>query len=283
VAAGWLRLVPMERSDWREVSRLRGIAVQDGEAVEDPTETWLAWDRRHLPAPRPSHVLRISIVCVAALSPISTVSAYAGVAEVEIYVAPKVRRCGIARRLLARLVSETEHCGIWSLQAAIIRDAGPGLYLHRRCGFRVIGTRERVALVRGEWRGELLMERRSKVVQAHGELAAAEAPDTPESKTAREKAVQVLAPIFLEVAIKEAARAKVLGIGVSDLRELYRRGDRSRDDDNRLIETIRAERAENRKSELLREWDDDVRTEIERRKREGLLYQYILAYFDRPE
>jgi L-amino acid N-acyltransferase YncA len=33
--------------------------------------------------------------------------------------------------------------------------------LHERCGFRVVGIRERIAQKRGEWRDVVLMERRA--------------------------------------------------------------------------------------------------------------------------
>ncbi|HEX4609243.1 MAG TPA: hypothetical protein VH092_13660, partial [Urbifossiella sp.] len=38
--------------------------------------------------------------------------------------------------------------------------------LPRRCGFREVGRRERIARLRGEWRDTILSERRSAVVGA---------------------------------------------------------------------------------------------------------------------
>ncbi len=35
------------------------------------------------------------------------------------------------------------------------------LALHRRCGFRVVGVRERLGRLNGRWRDVLLLERRS--------------------------------------------------------------------------------------------------------------------------
>jgi phosphinothricin acetyltransferase len=35
--------------------------------------------------------------------------------------------------------------------------------MHERCGFRVVGRRERLGRMDGEWRDVLLLERRSRV------------------------------------------------------------------------------------------------------------------------
>ncbi len=37
--------------------------------------------------------------------------------------------------------------------------------LHKRCGFRVVGMRERIAQLDGVWRDTVLMERRSEVIE----------------------------------------------------------------------------------------------------------------------
>jgi phosphinothricin acetyltransferase len=38
------------------------------------------------------------------------------------------------------------------------------LELHRRCGFRVVGIRERIGQLDGGWRDTVLLERRSPLV-----------------------------------------------------------------------------------------------------------------------
>jgi hypothetical protein len=123
------------------------------------------------------------------------------------------------------------------------------------------------------------MERRSSVV-APEPPPARPGPGTPEYEAACKEAVRLLAPIFLEVAIQELHRAKVLGIDADELDELYRRGERSREQDDRLVERIEAEQVEQRMRERRQKWDDEVRDEIVRRKREGLPYEHILKYFE---
>jgi len=50
------------------------------------------------------------------------------------------------------------------LQAAIFPENEASLSLHRRCGFREVGRRERIGKLNGAWRDTVLLERRSKLV-----------------------------------------------------------------------------------------------------------------------
>lgn len=57
-----------------------------------------------------------------------------------------------------------EAAGIWTLQTGIFPENVASLALHQRCGFRIIGTRERIGKLHGVWRDTLLLERRSATV-----------------------------------------------------------------------------------------------------------------------
>jgi L-amino acid N-acyltransferase YncA len=100
----------------------------------------------------------------AALSPVSGRRVYAGVAEVSVYVAASVRGQGVGQALLNALVEASEHQGIWTLQAGILRENEASIALHESCGFRQVGRRERIGQRDSVWRDVILMERRSKVV-----------------------------------------------------------------------------------------------------------------------
>ena len=89
--------------------------------------------------------------------------AYAGVAEVSVYVAEGCRGRGVGRALLDALVAASERRGIWTLQAGIFPENMASVALHERCGFRVVGRRERLGRLAGTWRDVLLLERRSDV------------------------------------------------------------------------------------------------------------------------
>ena len=100
----------------------------------------------------------------AALSPVSQRKAYAGVAEVSVYVAADSRGRGVGSALLQRLIEESEQNGIWTLQAAVFPENAATVALHKRCGFREIGRRERISKLNGIWRDTILLERRSQII-----------------------------------------------------------------------------------------------------------------------
>ena len=100
----------------------------------------------------------------AALSPVSVRAAYAGVAEVSVYVARAHQGRGIGRRLLEALVTCSEAAGVWTLQAVVFPQNAVSLSVHRGAGFRDVGRRERIARLGGVWQDTVLLERRSPLV-----------------------------------------------------------------------------------------------------------------------
>ena len=137
-----------------------GIATGDA-TFDTVVPEWSDWDASHVREHRFVAELHGEVVGWAALSPYSRRAAYAGVAEVSVYVAARARRCGVGRALLEALVASSEAAGIWTLQAAIFPENEASLALHRACGFRVVGLRERIGRLGAEWRDVLLLERRS--------------------------------------------------------------------------------------------------------------------------
>ncbi|WP_067510401.1 GNAT family N-acetyltransferase [Actinoplanes sp. TFC3] len=99
-----------------------------------------------------------------ACSPASARRAYAGVVEHSIYVDPAAAGRGVGRLLLQKLITSTEAAGIWTVQSGVFPENKASLALHDRCGFRRVGTRERVARLDGVWRDVVLLERRSPLI-----------------------------------------------------------------------------------------------------------------------
>ncbi len=100
----------------------------------------------------------------AALSPSSDRDCYRGVAKNSVYVASWAQGKGVGRGLLDALIARSEAEGIWTLTAGIFPENKASVRLHLGCGFRLVGVRERLGELNGEWRDVLLFERRSEVV-----------------------------------------------------------------------------------------------------------------------
>jgi phosphinothricin acetyltransferase len=93
---------------------------------------------------------------------VSSRRAYAGVAETSIYVASDRRGTGVGRQLLEALVSASEESQLWTLQAVMFPENTASVALHRACGFREVGRRERISKLNGVWRDTIVLERRSQ-------------------------------------------------------------------------------------------------------------------------
>lgn len=154
----------MQPENWPSVRAiyLEGIATRDATFETDAPE-WEAWDKSHLKHCRFVVHAAGQVVGWAALSPVSGRKVYAGVAEVSIYVAESARGLGIGKTLLRTLIEASEKAGIWTLQGGIFPENEQSIFLHKSCGFRIVGRRERIGKMNGVWRDVVLMERRSSV------------------------------------------------------------------------------------------------------------------------
>ena len=156
------RVEEMAADDWPAVKAIyeEGIATGVG-TFETAAPSWNEWNAARLPHSR--LVARsASVLGWAALSSVSGRSCYAGVAEVGIYVAEAARGHGVGRALLDALIVSSEAHGIWTLQGVTIAENAASLALQQRCGFRIVGRRERIAKRDGRWRDTILTERRSR-------------------------------------------------------------------------------------------------------------------------
>lgn len=156
---------PMSAEDWPSVRDIYLEGLSTGQATfETRAPEWEAWDTGHRPDCRLVIKVAGQVVGWAALSPVSRRQVYAGVAEVSIYLAASVRGQGLGKILLQALVEESEQAGVWTLQASIFPENVASITLHKACGFREVGYRERIAQHHGVWRNTVMVERRSGVV-----------------------------------------------------------------------------------------------------------------------
>jgi phosphinothricin acetyltransferase len=157
----------MTPADWPQVAQILSAGLEDGQATfETRVPDWEEWDRSHLPGLRLVAVDSGGrIVGWVAASPVSTRAVYEGVVEHSIYVDAGAQGRGVGKALLQRFIADSESAGVWTVQAGIFPENAASLALHLGCGFRVVGTRERLGRHHGVWRNVVLVERRSKLLR----------------------------------------------------------------------------------------------------------------------
>jgi phosphinothricin acetyltransferase len=155
----------LQPSDWPAVARIYEEGLDLG-TFEERVPEWPEWNQAHLPAPRlvAREHERGDALGWAALAPVSRRQCYRGVAENSVYVARDARGRGVGKALLEELCRRADATGIWTIQAGVLAGNDASIALHEACGFRIVGTRERIAKKRGEWRDVVLLERRSALI-----------------------------------------------------------------------------------------------------------------------
>jgi L-amino acid N-acyltransferase YncA len=156
-----LEIRAMQPHDWPAVREIyeQGIATRQA-TFETAAPSWDEWDATRFVDLRLVAEQDGKVIGWAALSPVSRRACYAGVAEESVYVALDAQGRGVGTALLGRLLAGADEAGFWTIQTSIFPENVASIELHRRCGFRVVGTRERIGQLDGVWRDTVLMERR---------------------------------------------------------------------------------------------------------------------------
>ncbi len=137
-------------ADWAHVRAIYSEGIATGQATfQTEAGDWASWNDAHMPAPRLVARDGERVLGWAALSPVSGRCVYGGVAEVSVYSAASSRGKGIGAKLLHALIAASEREGIWTLQAGIFPENVASVALHRACGFREVGRRERLGQLHG--------------------------------------------------------------------------------------------------------------------------------------
>lgn len=160
-----MTLDPITIDHYPEVVRIYQEGIATGIATfETSAPTWEVWDLSHLPYGRIIASCDDQVLGWAALSPTSHRHVYRGVAEVSIYVGQNARGIGVGTFLLQSLIEISEQYDIWTLQSGVFPENKVSIAMHERCGFRVIGYKEKIGKLRDTWHDNVLLERRSKLV-----------------------------------------------------------------------------------------------------------------------
>ncbi len=155
----------MKRADLKDVLKIYSEGIESGNATfETSVPGEEEWDKIHLTNCRLVARSGEDIIGWAALSPVSGRCTYSGVAEVSLYVTAGATGKGVGKVLLSELVKESEKTGIWTLDAGILPENKASISIHKSCGFREVGYREKLGSANGIWRDVILYERRSRNV-----------------------------------------------------------------------------------------------------------------------
>lgn len=158
-----MEIKPITKDNFSKVIEIynQGLATNIATFQNDSPQ-WEEWDKGHLDFCRISIYHNDKMIGWASLTPVSSRCVYAGVAEVSIYIAQDDRGKGIGKTLLTELIQQSEENGIWTLQSGIFAENESSIKLHKKCGFRLVGYREKIGKKNGVWKDSILMERRSK-------------------------------------------------------------------------------------------------------------------------
>jgi len=157
-----MNIQSMVRGDWTEVKRIYTQGIRTKIATfEQESPDWNEWDNNHRSDCRLVAIHKDKVIGWAAISNISERCVYDGVCEVSIYVDSDHRGKGTGDILMQELIEASETSGIWTLQAGIFPENQASINLHKKNGFREVGTREKIGKMDGIWRDVVLLERRS--------------------------------------------------------------------------------------------------------------------------
>ena len=121
------------------------------------------WDKGHIDNCRFVYVDEDErkVVGWVAISPTSSRCVYNGCVEMSVYIDNDYQGKGIGTKLVVQLLQEAKKLGYWSIYSAVISLNTASIALHKKCGFREIGYREKIAKDRfGNWQNTTLFELR---------------------------------------------------------------------------------------------------------------------------
>ena len=157
----------MKASDYQAISKIYQQGIDSSLCTfETCVPSWEDFNRTHLEKPRLVAVNENHQVCgFIILSPMSSRQCFRGVGEISIYLDYQYRGQGIGTQLMNEMIKESEKCEIWSLFSGIFPENKASLSLHKRCGFREIGYREKLGESEdGTFKDVIFMERRSSII-----------------------------------------------------------------------------------------------------------------------
>lgn len=159
-----MKIKRFDKENWKEIKKIYKSGMKTGIATfESNLPSWEKFDKDHLDFCRLAVVENEIIIGWIALSLMNGKDYYSGVAEVSIYIHEDFRNKGVGKVLLQKAIEDSEKNGLWTLQAKIIEDNISSIKLHKKCGFKLVGIREKLGRDKnGIFKNVWLFEKRSE-------------------------------------------------------------------------------------------------------------------------
>ncbi len=155
----------ISEKNWPSISSIYEEGITTGNATfEQTVPSWEKWISNKIRACSIYLTSEKEIIGWGALSKISDREVYSGVAEVSVYIKKEFCKKGYGFQILEKIIELSEENNIWTLQAGIFPENVASINLHKKCGFRLIGRREKIGKMNDQWRDTVLMERRSELL-----------------------------------------------------------------------------------------------------------------------
>lgn len=160
-----MKFVKITEENYNQVAQIykEGLATNIA-TFETKVPNWETWNFKYLHFGRIALVKNELVLAWASLSSVSNREVYKGVAEVSLYVKADARGNGLGKKALLELIKVSEQNSIWSLQASIFKENEISIHIHKKCGFRVIGYKEKIAKLNRVWKDNIILERRSNLI-----------------------------------------------------------------------------------------------------------------------
>ncbi|MBK6729633.1 MAG: N-acetyltransferase [Bacteroidetes bacterium] len=160
-----IEIRPLVQDDYPAIKNIYDMGIAAGNATfETQSPEWEIFDKKFLPHSRFVSLEENTITGWVVLSNVSPRECYKGVCELTLYVHDDFKNKGIGKALIEKVIVTSEKHGYWSMLAVIHNDNPASIHLHEKCGFRMIGYRERIAFLNGVWKTTVIMEKRSNTI-----------------------------------------------------------------------------------------------------------------------
>ncbi|NRB05304.1 MAG: N-acetyltransferase family protein, partial [Rhodobacteraceae bacterium] len=153
-----------QEADGADITRIDTACLETGHATfRADVYDWGSFQRSYGAGVARVGVLNRRLVAWSGISRVSQRQVYAGVGETSVYVDPEKHGHGIGAQMMRDLIEQAELQGFWTLTAQIFPENQASIAIHERCGFKVMGRRERLGKatygpLKGQWRDVMFLE-----------------------------------------------------------------------------------------------------------------------------